>query len=68
MSSKLSFTKISDYCIQLEAHTIAKVKVRGKWIFEVWCVNQRIKTFNNPNEAKEFVVQRIKNQHDFGRG
>lgn len=57
---KLQFKRISDYCIQLETYTIAKVKVDGKWWFEIWNVNKYIKRFDDPEDAKKYLLNIVK--------
>lgn len=63
-----NFKKISDYCISLENYTIAKVSVKGKLWFEVWNLYECIKRFTDPDEAKRYVIQKVKDRHDFQQG
>lgn len=52
----MNFKRISEYCIQLDTYTIAKVKVRGVWVYEVWKINKYIKKFTDPDDAKKYVL------------
>ena len=65
MAVQFNFKKVSDYCISLDSFTIAKVKVSGKWWFECWNMYECIKRFEDPDEAKRYVIQKVKDKQDF---
>lgn len=65
MVTNYKFKTISPYCISLENYTIAKVTVSGKVWFEVWNMYELIKRFEDPDLAKQYVIQKVKNNHDF---
>jgi hypothetical protein len=60
-----NFETISDYCIKLQNYTIAKVKVDGKWWFECWNMQEFVKKFKTPDEARRYVIQKVEDQNDF---
>lgn len=61
--SKVKFEKISDYCIKAGTYTIAKVKVHGKWIFECWNVNEYLRKYEDPDDAKKYIERLIGEKH-----
>lgn len=61
------FETISPYCIKLQNYTIAKVKVDGKWWYECWNMYECVKRFLDSSEAKQYVIQKVKDQDDFKR-